>query len=497
MGTAAWQSAAIALAIGLLIGSERERHSANARVAGVRTFALAGLAGAIGSLIDPLVLAAIVLAGAGLTAAAYSRMANRDPGATSEIALVLTVLIGGLAVPMPALAAAAGIATAVVLVAKDEIHRFVRNKISETELVDALKFFVVAFIVLPLMPSARLGPYGVINPRTIWLLVVAVTAVGWLGYLAVRMLGPRRGLPAAGLAGGFVSGAATTGAMARIARDPALYRSAMAGALLASVATLIQLVLVTAVADRHVASLLLPAAAMGAVVLVAEAGWLVLRPTRGAAGADETGAGGADGAGAARADEAGAARAWAGPGAGAGAGAVAGSYGADGHDGHDADDDPEPHAVATEPGPADEPAPDDPETAAVNGRRAPPGLAGRRPFELIPALLLAAILTAMLVIAAFAQDVLGAAGSVIAIATAGLADAHAGALTAATLAAQGSLTPSLAVLAAMAAVGVNTVVKLVLAYAAGGQRVCAGLAAYFAAPVAAVAIGLAVTLGLV
>jgi uncharacterized membrane protein (DUF4010 family) len=112
---------------------------------------------------------------------------------------------------------------------------------------------------------------------------------------------------------------------------------------------------------------------------------------------------------------------------------------------------------------------------------------GRRPFELMPALLLAGILTVMLVVAAFALDVLGTGGSVVAISVAGLA---------ATLAGQGTLDPSTAALAAMAAVGVNTVVKLVLAYVAGGQRVAATLAAYFAGPIAAVAIGLAVTLGL-
>jgi uncharacterized membrane protein (DUF4010 family) len=310
--------------------------------------------------------------------------------------------------------------------------------------VDALKFFVVAFIVLPLVPHARLGPYGVIDPRTIWLLVVAVTALGWVGYVAVRLLGPRRGLPAAGLAGGFVSGAATTGAMARLARDPRLFRPALAGALLASVATLVQLVLVTAVANRDVAGLLLPPAAMGAVVLVAEAGYLMLRPAR--AGAEEE------------------------------------------HRESDAEE------AREEPG-------------GEEGRQGQVALAnhanatehknyGRRPFELMPALLLAGILTVMLVVGAFALDVLGTGGSVVAISVAGLADAHAGALTAATLAAQGTLGPATAALAAMAAVGVNTIVKLVLAYVAGGQRVCAMLAAYFAGPVAVVAIGLAVTLGL-
>ena len=288
---AAWQSAAIALAIGLLIGSERETNGGPA-LAGVRTFALAGLAGALAALISPLVLAALVGAAAVIMAASHLRPVigaggedQTQPrrgrlGAATEVALVLTVIAGGLAVTLPALAAATGVGTAIVLQAKDRLHSFVREKITELELADALKFFVAAFIVLPLMPHASLGPYGVIDPRRMWTFVVAVTASGWLGYVAVRIAGPRRGLPAAGLAGGFVSGAATTGAMARTSRDPELFRPAMAGALLASVATLVQLVLVTAVADSRVAGLLIPAAALGAAVLVGEAGWLVLRRGR-------------------------------------------------------------------------------------------------------------------------------------------------------------------------------------------------------------------------
>ena len=477
MGAAAWQSAAIALAIGLLIGAERERSVSPAPFAGVRTFALAALAGAVAHLIDPLLLAAAVIAAAGLTAATHVRTAERDPGLTSDVALVLTVLLGGLAVTLPALAAGVGVATAVVLLAKDQMHRFVREKISETELVDALKFFVVAFIVLPLVPHARLGPYGVIDPRLIWLLVVAVTALGWIGYVAVRVLGPRRGLPAAGLAGGFVSGAATTGAMARLARDPRLYRPALAGALLASVATLVQLVLVTAVADRRVAGLLLPAAAMGAVVLIAEAGWLLLRPNHHDPDSDEEAGNGGEG-GAASTEE-------------------LSDEGAS--DESRAGREPAAGVVWTEE--SSEARASDEGRRRQNGRglRASEGEHkgyGRRPFELMPALLLAAILTTMLVVAAFALDVLGTGGSVVAISIAGLADAHAGALTAASLAGQGTLPPATATLAAMAAVGVNTVVKLVLAYVAGGRRVCAALAAYFALPVAAVAIGLAVTVGL-
>jgi uncharacterized membrane protein (DUF4010 family) len=417
---AAWQSAAIALAVGLLIGSERERSAHGGVPAGVRTFGLAALAGCLAALVHPAVLAAVVLAAAAVMAVGYARSAAEDMGATTEVALVLTVVLGGLAAAYPALAAGAGVATAVVLVSKHRMHRFVRESITDVEVADALKFFVVAFIVLPLVPHARLGPDGVIDPRTIWTLVVAVTALGWLGYVAVRFLGPHRGLPVAGLAGGFVSGAATTGAMARLARAPHLFRPAMAAALLASVATLVQLVIVTAVADARVAVTLAPAAAAGAIVLAAEAAWLARRHRPESTSDDES----------------------------------------------------------------------------DSGEAPPSGFAGRRPFALIPALILAAILTVLLVIAALADDAFGPSGTILAVSVAGLADAHAGALTAATLASRGDLAVATAVLAAMAAVGVNTVVKLVLALVAGGRQVAATLAGYYAGPIAAVALALWLTLTL-
>ncbi len=427
----------MALAIGLLVGSERERSRAGDTPAGVRTFALAALAGCLAALAGTAVLAAVTVAAAGLVAVGYARTSARDPGATTEIALVLTVLLGGVAVSRPALAAGAGVATAIVLVSKDRLHRFVRQTVSDVEVTDALKFFVVAFIVLPLVPHARVGPYGAIDPRRIWTLVVAVTALGWLGYLAVRTLGPGRGLPVAGLAGGFVSGAATTGAMARQAREPRLRRPGLAGALLASVATLVQLVLVTAVADRRVALLLAPAAAAGVGVLAVEAYFLARRR------APST----VEGVAESRAVDV---------------------------------DRVEPPSAAP-----DEAAEAQPPAAAP---------AARRPFALVPALVLAALLTVMLVVGAFAGDVFGSRGAILAISAAGLADAHAGALTAASLSASDELPVTTAVAAAMAAVGVNTIVKFVLALAAGGRRLAGQFAVLIAGPVVAVVAALLITL---
>jgi uncharacterized membrane protein (DUF4010 family) len=100
------------------------------------------------------------------------------------------------------------------------------------------------------------------------------------------------------------------------------------------------------------------------------------------------------------------------------------------------------------------------------------------------------------VLAAFAENILGSGAAVITIAAAGMADSHAGALTAANLASQGTLTTETAVLAAIAALAANTVVKLILAHVAGGRRASTTLAALFAAPMVAVVLGLVITLGM-
>ena len=104
--------------------------------------------------------------------------------------------------------------------------------------------------MLPLLPDHPIGPYGALNLRTIWLVVILVMGVGALGYIAVRIVGPRFGLPLAGLASGFISSSATIGAMgARSARDPHLMKPAAAGATMSSIATVVQLGILIAVTD--------------------------------------------------------------------------------------------------------------------------------------------------------------------------------------------------------------------------------------------------------
>ncbi|WP_439657797.1 MgtC/SapB family protein [Lentzea sp. HUAS TT2] len=276
MGTAvALGHLATALAIGLLLGVEREHDNArdSTRPAGSRTFPLIALAGAISAALSPVALGVALVAVAALVIAWYLR--TTEPGATTEIAAIATFLLGALAWSRPELAVPVGVAAAALLAAKRPLHTFARKVISDQDVRDAMILFVVAFVVLPLLPNRPLGPYGVLNPARVWWLVIAVTVIGWAGYVAARAFGERWGLLVTGFAGGFVSGSATTAVMARKYR--VVGTAAFPGAVAVNLATLAQILAVTAVASPPVALRLLPPIGAGMVVLLAEVAWLVWR----------------------------------------------------------------------------------------------------------------------------------------------------------------------------------------------------------------------------
>jgi uncharacterized membrane protein (DUF4010 family) len=244
----------VALGVGLLIGIDRERKKGDGPergAAGLRTFTLASLAGAMASAGgSEILLAAVVLGVAAFAALSYWHARDRDPGLTTETALIATAVLGGLAIREPAYAAAVGVVVATLLNARTELHRFARSMLKDEEIHDLLIFAGATLVVLPLLPDHPIGPYGAINLHTVWLVVILVMGVGALGYIAVRIVGPRYGLPLAGLASGFISSSATIAAMGtRAARDKTLMRPAVAGAVLSSVATVIQLAILLAVTD--------------------------------------------------------------------------------------------------------------------------------------------------------------------------------------------------------------------------------------------------------
>jgi uncharacterized membrane protein (DUF4010 family) len=278
---------AVALGIGLLIGAERERRKGSGPLrspAGIRTFAITSLAGAISILVGGETLLAIATAGIiALIAIAYWRGREDDPGLTTEIALTATILLGGLAMQRPALAGSVGVILVVLLAAKSRLHQFVGRILTESELNDALIFAAATLVVLPLVPDRSMGPYGALNPRSIWLIVILIMAISAAGYIAVRTLGAKFGLPIAGLAAGFISSTATIAAMGgRAAKQNDLIAGAVAGAVLSTLATVIQMAIVlgtTSLPTLYSLAVPLVCAGVAAIIYGAVFTLLALRQT--------------------------------------------------------------------------------------------------------------------------------------------------------------------------------------------------------------------------
>lgn len=229
----AFFSLGAALALGLLIGLQRERQTP--LVAGIRTNALTALLGAAAGLLSVELGVWVVVAGMlGVVAAivmgnlAAIRAERADPGATSEIALVATYIVGVMTVLGPMdVAVALGVSIAVLLHAKSALHRFARL-VGERDFRAVLQFLVVAFVVLPVLPDRAFDPLGVLNPRHIWLMVVLVVGISLGGYLAYKIVGRGAGAALSGLLGGAISSTATTFSMARLAGGAAAMAPAAA-----------------------------------------------------------------------------------------------------------------------------------------------------------------------------------------------------------------------------------------------------------------------------
>lgn len=267
-----WPNLAVAIGIGLLIGAERERRKgtgADRSPEGIRTFTIASILGAVSSIFNFWLLLASIICVTLFTVATRYHQKSEDPGITTEIALILTVILGGLSMRSPALSAAIAVAVAILLAAKEPMHGFVRRAVTKDELGDFLILAAATLIILPLVPSEFIGPYDAVNLRDIWMLVILVMAINVLGQLVLRWLGTRIGLPVVGLVSGFVSSVATIAAMgsrAKAAHD--VIGSAVAGATLSSIATVIQLAILLAAVYRPVLKVLALPLVFGGVSIV-------------------------------------------------------------------------------------------------------------------------------------------------------------------------------------------------------------------------------------
>lgn len=382
-----------ALAIGLLIGAERgwqERDHEDARqIAGIRTFSLAGLLGGFATLLagelGSAVWVALLLALAALAVAGYVSDVRRggDQGMTTEIALLMTFLLGSLALTeQRLLAAAGGIVLTLLLSLKDKLHALLKRLTAE-ELSGTLKLLFISVVLLPVLPNQGYGPWAFFNPYLTWWMVVLIAALGFSAYLAIRLIGSRKGLLLTAVLGGLVSSTVMTLTLARLRER--MPDALLACALLATSALMFPRILVEigAIHPALLKELALPFAATTLVYL----GGTLFHALRG--------------------------------------------------------------------GRASQEAPDE------------PGL--RNPFELLPALRFAALLSAILLLVEVGRRLFGDAGIYAVALLSGLADVDAITLSLAR-AAQGELDPGVASRGIALAALSNSLVKAGLVVLVGGKR---------------------------
>lgn len=260
-----------AVLAGLAVGIERQwsghASGVNARFGGLRTFTMLGLVSGIAGWWTTQGLggpAAVLLAGAaGVIVVAYFAASRRDVDATTEVA-ALVVLVAGVLAGAGQVPLAAGITavTVLLLAEKSRLHGLV-GRLGEVELVSAARFAVMAAVILPLLPSdpiGPIGPLGFMHLRQLWALVLFFSGLSFLGFLARRAFGSRRGYAVAGALGGLVSSTSVTLTFSRLSHTHAdSGRALAAGVLGANVMLFPRVLIASAVLAPSLAGALWPA----------------------------------------------------------------------------------------------------------------------------------------------------------------------------------------------------------------------------------------------
>ncbi len=214
----------LALGLGLLIGLQRER--AGSAVGGIRTFPLIALLGAMCGLLASVWSELIVVAGfIGITTmAVLANLAKYKEGAatggqTTEVAALLTYVLGAFLATKnyPVAIVVVGV-IAVLLQFKEPMHQFA-GRMTERDVQAVMRFVIISLIILPVLPDEAFGPYQVLNPREIWLMVVLIVGIGLAGYVSYKLFGEQAGVVLGGILGGLISSTATTVAYARRIKD--------------------------------------------------------------------------------------------------------------------------------------------------------------------------------------------------------------------------------------------------------------------------------------
>ncbi len=282
----------ISLAIGILVGLQRQYafdEDEREIAAGIRTFGLMGLIGCAATMVSqnlnsPLPFVVIVIVGGGLIAINYFIEAwKSDTGLTTEFSALLTILAGALVyLGHLEIAIATIVAVTGLLSLKFEMHSFVRH-ITKEDFFATLKFAVITAIILPILPNRNFGPepFNIFNPHTIWLLIVLISGVSFVGYILIKIVGAKRGIGIVGVLGGLASSTAVTLNMTQRSRStPKLSPSFTQGILISWTVMYVRLLIIIAAVNVSIIRYLWLPVLAGIVTGLSYSLYLYLRQKR-------------------------------------------------------------------------------------------------------------------------------------------------------------------------------------------------------------------------
>lgn len=256
----------LSLGLGGLIGIDRERVH-KGYPGGIRTLALLSLLGTLTSFISdvlsnfwivPCAVAMVFL----LVGVGYSMSIKKGKsfGLTSTVVILLTYVIGLITYfdDYQYIAISVSIIITLVLIEKRVLHKFAR-KVKQNELLDALKFGIVAFVILPLLPNKTIDPWGVINPYNLWLMVVLILGISFIGYISSKLFGAKKGIYSSALLGGLISSTLVSSSLSILSKkNEDLCNACAAGITLASSIMFVRVFIEAYVVNNELGVILLP-----------------------------------------------------------------------------------------------------------------------------------------------------------------------------------------------------------------------------------------------
>lgn len=275
----------VALLLGAIVGTQRGwvmRNSVEgSRVAGIRTFSLVGLLGGLvgilANLYTPLLLGFALIALVILACIAFviQQRKSEDISISGVVSLIITFVLGSLAVSgEPVLAAAAAVITAVVLDNKRELHQALQ-RLQEYELDAALRLLLISIVLLPLLPNQAYGPWNALNPYEIWWMVVLIASISFVGYFAIKIGGAKRGILFTSVFAGLSSSTALTLQFSHLSREQSSISPLLASGILLSCGTMFpRLLIVLSVINPQLVTLLWPIVMIMMIALYFPAWWI-------------------------------------------------------------------------------------------------------------------------------------------------------------------------------------------------------------------------------